>query len=690
MANAMKPFRAPETFGLAGLMEAEARIYHEVLFDLTGVGRVSDLFSARLKRSIPDDLSFRATLLFGVLDSLKSVATGNPVRVECGLDSEKIGISISLTLPPAHRIQVAGLKERVLAGKGSERIELMIHDLLNFSDRVCFKSQPSTGLIEICILSLRSSAPVERHMRERGSFEVFVLGEEIAQPPVVAEYTALGDVDYRKLLKSSRDSGAVATPPSGEVLLHEARDSAAMLDAIRARKLKLEESSDLSDKIKVSGSDEQTAEEVIQVAGSDEETAEEPIRLKGSDEETAEEPIRLKGSKEESDDQVIKVSGTTQKMDSDQTEIRVEGSASPAHSEQKIVFAADKRTDQGQDKSVRVIQSAPQGDDQGAEDGLDAELGAASGSEGGEGDEGLEDQDDQKIVIKASKKKKRKSKGLFDRFLSMFTPEEEVKAGKSVQAEDAEDQESDSEDDLDDESQSDEAAESSEDGEGDDSAEIEVQAGLRDIKSAAGDLEKEFENGSISQLIERVEKEAPQIRAEVKNAKAEKWLEGLGSDLLAERAKLAAMSKKLTQMVRQKELEFKNRENTLLGSVRSKDEALRTKTLQLMRMKDQVAKLQMTVERSKGATAGNEETATKMKLTQTQRLLQSARSETDAANNKVLEMRAAVEQLIEQRKQMISPAAHAELQKKADRLAKQVEDLRRAAAAAKSEKPDAA
>lgn len=650
----MTPFRAVQTFGLAGMMKPEARIYHEVLFDLVGVGRVSDLFAARLKKALPDELSFRAMLLFGVLDSLRSVADGGPVKVECGLDSEKIGITISFALPPAGKIPVGGLKERILSGKGSERLEIMLHESLAFADRIYFKAQPSTGIVEICALSLRRSGDAARPGQQRAGLEVLILGDELGQAPPVAEYMALGDVDYKKLLRNSREAGEAAAPPTGEVLLHEAQDSLALLEAIRARKLKLEESSEGARK------------------------------------------VVLAASEKEQDEEAIRVTGTTSRMDADKTEIRVDGAGTGPKDQKKVVLAASPK-DESDDDSVRVLKASKE------------DLEAAGNSQKivlKASEDGQEDgSDSEEIVIKASKSKSRK-KGIFGRLLSMFTGDEgesgeDDGAGDDGEVEGSGDPapasrpkrakkpkaEGDGEGDEDDSVEDGEPAEAAAEAGG----EGESQAGMRDIKSAAGDLEKELEQGSLSQIVEKIEKEAPALKSEIKNTKAEKWIEGLGAELLAERARLASMSKKLTQMVRQKELEFKNRENTLLQSVRSKDDALRTKTLQLMRMKDQVAKLQMSVERSKGATTGNEETAAKIKLTQTQRLLQSARSETEAANNKILEMKAAVEQMIEQRKQMITPAAHAELQKKADRLAKQVEDLKRAAAAAKSsDKSDAA
>jgi chromosome segregation ATPase len=207
-------------------------------------------------------------------------------------------------------------------------------------------------------------------------------------------------------------------------------------------------------------------------------------------------------------------------------------------------------------------------------------------------------------------------------------------------------------------------------------------AAMREVQTIVRDIESAAEQGALSRLIDRMEREKSIIKSELKNSKAEKWIEGLAGELVAERARLAEMAKKLTQSVRQKELEFKNRENSLIQSVRSRDENLRSKTLQLMRMKDQVAKLQMSVERAKHSAGNAEETSSKIKLTQTQRLLQASKSENEQLSLKLQDLKIRLEQLTEQKKLMVSGSAHAELQKKVESLNRQIEELKRSSSAA--------
>ena len=118
----------------------------------------------------------------------------------------------------------------------------------------------------------------------------------------------------------------------------------------------------------------------------------------------------------------------------------------------------------------------------------------------------------------------------------------------------------------------------------------------------------------------------------------------------------------------------------MMQAMREKEEALRVKTMQLMRSKDQVAKLQMSVERAKKSSSSGEESATKIKLGQTQRLLQSIKSENDQMTQKMHEMRLRVEQLTEQKKLTVANATHVELQKKYDRLKRQMDEMKKKAA----------
>jgi hypothetical protein len=588
MAEIFGTLRSPKSLGLAGMMRAEARIFHEVLFDLNGIGRISDLFAVRLRRALPDELEFRASILFGVVDSHRFVTPGSPIRVECGLDNEKLGISVVFTVDPERPLKSDGLRERVIAGKGGDRLEQMLHSFLTLGERVFLKYQPATGLAEVCLLIAQGRGAMPHTPRAKGSLEVIILPAELEQSSSIAEYTALGDIDYRKLLKSTREASDPLASPTGEVLLHAAKDSAGVQESIRLKRLKLESP----------------------IA---------PVVAKEPKPEPTEVVIESEPPQEEESE--TRVSGVTQKIESDESKIVVSGESLPHESPDAVVVSASRPEPKPEKKSF---------------------LG-----------------------------------GLFSVFKRK--PEREQELPKVLETAEYE---KDPAALLEDSAPTDAAAETAPETAPETADETLVPvAAMRELHTIVRDLESATDQGALSRLIDRMEREKNVVKNELKNSKAEKWIEGLAGELVAERARLTEMAKKLTQSVRQKELEFKNRENSLIQSVRTRDENLRSKTLQLMRMKDQVAKLQMSVERAKHSAGSTEETASKIKLTQTQRLLQASKGENEQLNLKLQDLKIRLEQVTEQKKLMVSASTHAELQKKVESLSRQIEELKRSSAA---------
>ena len=98
-----KPPRSLQTFGVAGLLGPECKVYYDSLFNTKNLGRVSDLICARLGDEAPDEIKVRAVLLFGVFEASRSVPSrggaDEPWTIECGVDEEKIALGFSFPLP---------------------------------------------------------------------------------------------------------------------------------------------------------------------------------------------------------------------------------------------------------------------------------------------------------------------------------------------------------------------------------------------------------------------------------------------------------------------------------------------------------------------------------------------------------------------------------------------------------------
>ncbi len=201
----------------------------------------------------------------------------------------------------------------------------------------------------------------------------------------------------------------------------------------------------------------------------------------------------------------------------------------------------------------------------------------------------------------------------------------------------------------------------------------EVTLNSSEIQNAAVQIDQMMSKG----VIDRVTREVATIQAEVKSPRVERWVETLVSELNAERARIVEVSKRLAASVRLKEQEFKNRENTLQQQIREKDAAIRSKTTQLIRAKDQAAKLQISLERVKMGGGAGDDSALKFKLGQSQRMLQSARSENESLRLRHDELQAKLQQLSDQSRQSVPAASFRQLQRQFDKQSRELEDLKR-------------
>src|ERR1700728_4056867 len=66
------PARAPESFGVAGLLGDRCKIYYDSIFSARHIGRVSDLLTAQLKSIGFDELEFRTVLMFSLYEGYRT------------------------------------------------------------------------------------------------------------------------------------------------------------------------------------------------------------------------------------------------------------------------------------------------------------------------------------------------------------------------------------------------------------------------------------------------------------------------------------------------------------------------------------------------------------------------------------------------------------------------------------------
>ncbi len=140
--------------------------------------------------------------------------------------------------------------------------------------------------------------------------------------------------------------------------------------------------------------------------------------------------------------------------------------------------------------------------------------------------------------------------------------------------------------------------------------------------------------------ISKVEKEATEIKNEISSPRAKRWVDGLMGELVAEKSKLQDLAKKLTTSVRQKELEYKNKERIFQEELKKRDEILRQKNYALTRVKEQLGQSNIALERIKVTNQKSTEDAHyKQKYSTLQKLLTTSKNENIQLINKIDELR---------------------------------------------------
>src|SRR5688572_24081046 len=109
--------RSLKSFGVAGLLGEQCRVYYQNVFSPEGVGRVSDLVAAKLAEAGADELRMRSVLLFGFFEAYRASTPGasrqalaEPVVIECGIDGESLAFGFSFRLPAGSKFESEGLE----------------------------------------------------------------------------------------------------------------------------------------------------------------------------------------------------------------------------------------------------------------------------------------------------------------------------------------------------------------------------------------------------------------------------------------------------------------------------------------------------------------------------------------------------------------------------------------------------
>jgi hypothetical protein len=246
------PPRTLNSFGVAGLLGEECRVFYTPLFSSGNLGRVTDLLTARLKKIQTDEFCLRLLMFYSffevqrLLTHKKTGPTLEPITIECGVDSEKTAIGVSFIFPEEHSADFPSMILNVTAGKQSSEFESFLLSLLKLAHRVILRYEPTSKRMEVVSLCGTTGRMEDSELSSPHQIELVTINKDsISLLPNAKEYVDLGDLDYAQLLQQDILKGKEPSPtgeilfktliPGGEVLNEErflvpGDDSQAKLD----------------------------------------------------------------------------------------------------------------------------------------------------------------------------------------------------------------------------------------------------------------------------------------------------------------------------------------------------------------------------------------------------------------------------------------------------------------------------
>lgn len=159
-----------------------------------------------------------------------------------------------------------------------------------------------------------------------------------------------------------------------------------------------------------------------------------------------------------------------------------------------------------------------------------------------------------------------------------------------------------------------------------------------DAERAAEQALRELQALASTQKSKKVEATLNEIEEAVEPDKAKRWVDSLSSELLHEKAKLNELQRNLTKQMRQRELEFKTSERALKQELKRKEEIISQRQAAIENKNDQIAQLNLAVERASSASNDKESQQIKVKLDRAQRMAQMKEEESKTLVAKVRDL----------------------------------------------------
>jgi hypothetical protein len=217
MADSM---RSLNSFGVAGMIDAEGEILYTNELRARNVGRIADLLSAKLRQKGADELKVRSSLVYGLFLSYalrglenRHLEEVDPVSVEVGIDGTYVAIGFGFHWEPSKPPAFEGLRDRVAARKGADAFERIVGWLAEHGTQVILRYEMKERRLEAVALFHRTDDGI------RDPLMIVEVDSGSAPLLEVSSYVEIGDLDYSKLLRPPTIADAMEEQQSDVVVV---------------------------------------------------------------------------------------------------------------------------------------------------------------------------------------------------------------------------------------------------------------------------------------------------------------------------------------------------------------------------------------------------------------------------------------------------------------------------------------
>ncbi len=657
--SSFKP-RSLNSNGVAGLLKEECDVLYSNVFSAKSVGRVSDLIAARLEDQIKDsEVHVRAAILFTLMEGLlQQSGKRKPVSLECGIDDAHLVICASFEAD-ATAIKEAGSIERIHNTQPSNAFEFAMTGLLAVCHHVILRTQAAENRVELIgVLALPGVITAEEiHALDR-KIQIVDLAEKPEESPKTRSYTELGDLDYAKLLKDDGGIKDSAAPKTGAFLVKDNQDWKAEL-----RRIKAVTDKNNTEKTVVKGDEKQDKESNQIVSGED---SNNPGAYGSSSNQNSNKKTDLRliknsiadaPEKLEPNEKIEFYKKQIQALRDRLNEYIVQAETAPT-------LVAGKA--QSPDSSGISSSATPSGESSTEETTQPKTIGkkVLNSIRGffkrAFNEDTAEGATTEKVVTKkeaAANARKTKFKLADIRAIAesagktesensaipipLATPQTEALAAetqptetqlKKQEAEKALAAENP------DTAKTPESVEAKKEKNPEEDSEEAASAESADAELTSNKLINEINGGGLDKIVAQTKEQLEKAKKDPVQAK--KIIDNMMGEVMSEKSRLLELAKKLNLSIRQKELTFKNQEQTYQAELRRSSEALKQKESALTHMKGQAAQTSAMIEQLKSANQVNaEDLQFKHKYAQQQKVVASLKEENIAVQAKFDELK---------------------------------------------------